>query len=63
MGGFDAIDLERFQLFSLQQREAAITFLEFFKLHESEYNDSDIRERQEKQNKIDVVIKRWKELS
>jgi hypothetical protein len=63
MGGFDAIDAERFRLFSLQQREAAIAFLEFFRSHESEDDDPDIRERQEKQNKIDVVIKLWKELA
>jgi hypothetical protein len=63
MGGFDAIDGERFRLFSLQQREAAIAFLEFFKSHESEDDDPDIRERQEKQNKIDLVIKLWKELA
>lgn len=63
MGGFDAIDVQRFRLFSLQQREAAIAFLEFFKLHESEDDAPDIRERQEKQNKIDVAIKLWRELA
>ena len=63
MGGFDAIDVARFRLFSLQQRESAIAFLEFFRSHESEDDDPDIRERQEKQNKIDVVIKLWKELA
>ncbi len=60
--GFDAIDLERFRLFSLHQREAAIAFLEFFKSHESVDDDPDIRERQEYQNKIDIVIKAWKKL-
>jgi len=55
--------VERFRLFSLQQREAAIAFLEFFKSHESEDDDPDIRERHEKQHKIDVVIKLWKELA
>ena len=63
MGGFDVIDVERFRLFSLQQREAAIAFLEFFKSHESEDDDPDIRERQENQNKIEIVIKLWKELT
>jgi hypothetical protein len=63
VAGFDSFFLERFRLFSSQQKEAAIAFLEFFKLHESEDDDPDIRERQEKQNKIDVVIKLWKELS
>ncbi len=63
VAGFDSFFLERFRLFGSQQKEAAIAFLEFFKLHESEDDDPDIRERQEKQNKFDVVIKLWKELS
>jgi hypothetical protein len=63
MAGFDGFYLERFRLFSLQQKEAAIAFLEFFKSHEREDDDPDIRERQEYQNKSDVVIKKWKELT
>ena len=63
VAGFDSFYLQRFRLFSSQQKEAAIAFLEFFKSHKSEADDPDIRERQEKQNKIDIVIKLWKELS
>ena len=63
VAGFDSFYLQRFRLFSFQQREAAIAFLEYFRSHESADDDPDIRERQEKQNKIDVVIKLWKELA
>jgi hypothetical protein len=62
VAGFDAFYLERFRLFNLPQREAAIAFLEFFRSHEREDEDPDIRERQERQNQIDVAINRWKEL-
>jgi hypothetical protein len=62
MSGFDAFDVERFRLFSLHQREVAIAFLEVFKSYEREYEDPDIRERQERQIRIDIFINRLKEL-
>ena len=57
--GFDPIDLERFRLFSRQQKEAVVAFLEFFKSHEIEDDDQDIHEYQ---RNLDTAIKRWKEL-
>ncbi|HTX20740.1 MAG TPA: DUF6714 family protein [Candidatus Aquilonibacter sp.] len=59
IAGFDAFDLERFRLFSRQQKEAVITFLEFFKSHEIEGDDQDNREYQDN---LDAVIKAWKQM-
>ena len=63
VAGFDDHYLQRFRLFSSKQKDAVIAFLEFFKSYKSEDDDPDIRERQEKQNRIDVVIKLWGKLS
>jgi hypothetical protein len=60
IAGIDAIDLERFRLFSRQQREAVIAFLEFFKSHKINGDDQDNREYQ---NNLDAGIKIWKELA
>ena len=58
--GRDGFYLERFRMFSHQQREATIAFLEQFKTHEIEGDDQDNREYQDK---LDAAIKIWKELS
>ena len=58
--GRDGFYLERFRMFSRQQREATIAFLEQFKTHEIEGDDQDNREYQDK---LDAAIKIWKELS
>lgn len=39
--GVDALDLERFRLFSREQRDVAVAFLESFKSHEIEGDDRD----------------------
>ena len=58
--GFDDFYLERFRLFTSQQRDAVIAFLEFLKPLEIEGDDQD---RREYQDKIDAAIKIWKELA
>jgi hypothetical protein len=59
-GGLDDFYLERFRLFTGQQRDAIVAFLEFLRSREVE---GDGQDRREYQDKIDAVIKIWKELA
>jgi hypothetical protein len=59
-GGLDDFYLERFRLFTSQQRDAVVAFPEFLKSREVEGDDQD---RREYQDKIDAAKKIWKELA
>jgi hypothetical protein len=59
IAGLDAIDLDRFRLFSRQQREAVIAFLEFFNSHEIEGDEED---NLQYRSKLDTVIRIWKKM-
>jgi len=56
---YDEFDLKRFCLFTTQQREAVIAFLEFLKAQKVEGDDEDQRANEEKLN---GVIWIWKDL-
>ena len=58
--GVDEINLKHFRLFTRPQREAAVALLEFLKVQKIEGDDQD---RRDYEDKIDAVIKIWKELS
>ena len=55
--GIDTFYLERFRLFTVQQKQAVIAFLEFLRSQEIEGDDRDQHEYEEK---IDADIKIWK---
>ena len=56
----DAFYVNRWRLFTARQREAVISFLQFLRSHEIEGDDQTKREYEER---IDAVIKVWKEMA